>query len=48
MVKFVSLKQLLKEFPEKSSLYKKFIKEKAISYDDPESLIRLVKFIELN
>ena len=48
MVKFVSLKQLLKEFPEKSSLYKKFIKEKDISYEDTESLIRLVKFMELN
>ncbi len=48
LVKFVSLKQLLKEFPEKSSLYKKFIKEKGISYDDTKSLIRLVKFMALN
>ena len=48
LIKFVSIKQLLKKFPEKSSLYKKFIKEKDIAYDDPESLIRLVKFMELN
>jgi hypothetical protein len=48
LVKFVSLKQLLKEFPEKSSLYKKFIKEKEISCGDPESLIRLVKYMESN
>jgi len=48
LIKFYSLKQLLKEFPEKSSLYKKFMKEKDISYDDPDGLIRLVKFMELN
>lgn len=48
LIKFISLKQLMKELPEKSSLFKKFIREKDISYDDPQSLVRLVQFLELN
>lgn len=48
LIKFVSLKFLLKEFPEKSGSAKKFIRENSVSYDDPESLVKLVKFLESN
>lgn len=46
LYKFVSIKFLLKEFPEKTNLAKKFIRENNISYDDEASLIKLVTFLE--
>jgi len=48
LLKFVSLKFLLKEFPEKSDAAKKFIRENNVSYEDAESLVKLVCFLEAN
>lgn len=48
LLKFVSLKFLLKEFPEKSDAAKKFIRENNVSYEDAESLVKLVRFLEAN
>lgn len=48
LLKFVSLKFLLKEFPEKSGAAKKFIRENNVSYENPESVIKLVRFLETN
>jgi len=46
LLKFVSLKFLLKEFPEKSAAAKKFIRENNVSYENWESVIKLVRFLE--
>lgn len=46
LIKFVSLKFLLKEFPQKADTAKKFIRKNNVSYDDPESLVQLVRFLE--
>jgi len=48
LIKFVSIRQLLKFFEDKSSQFKKFVKENDVSYDDQESLIKLVAFLESN
>lgn len=48
LLKFVSLKFLLKEFPEKSGAAKQFIRENNVSYDNPESMVKLIKFLESN
>lgn len=44
----VSLKQLTKQFSDKSDLVKKFIKENKTKFENPESLIELIKFLEQN
>lgn len=46
LLKFVSLKFLLKEFPQKSAAAKKFIRENNVSYENWESVIKLVRFLE--
>jgi len=48
LIKFVSLRQLSKVFGEKSSQFKKYTKEHNVSYDDPESLVGLIRFLESN
>ena len=45
---FVSLRQLSKIFSAKSDLFKKFVKEKKVDYDDQESIVQLIKFMENN
>lgn len=46
LLKFVSIKFLLKEFTEKSAAAKKFIRENNVSYENWESVIKLVRFLE--
>lgn len=48
LMKFISLRQLSKIFGEKSSQFKKYTKEHDVSYDNQESLIGLIRFLELN
>ena len=45
-VMFVSLRQLSKQFGDKSDLFKKFVKDNKVDYDNQESLIALVKYME--
>ena len=45
-VMFVSLRQLSKQFGDKTELFKKFVKENKVDYDNQESMIALVKFME--
>lgn len=46
--KFINLRQLSKVFPDKSSQFKKYVKENHVSYDNQESLIGLIRFLESN
>ena len=48
MILCVSMKHLTKQFDEKSNLVKKFIKEHKTKFENPESLIELIKFLEQN
>jgi len=48
LLKFVSLRQLSKSFEEKSNQFKKYTKENDVSYDDPESMVGLIRFLESN
>lgn len=48
LIKFISVRQLSKIFGEKSSQFKKYTKENDVSYDDPESLVGLIRFLETN
>jgi len=48
LIKFFSLRQLSKVFGEKSIQFKKYTKENDVSYDDPESLVGLIRFLESN
>ena len=46
LVKFVSLRQLTKIFPEKSEMVKKHIKSNEVSFDDPQSVSRFIRLLE--
>lgn len=48
LIKFVSLRQLSKSFEDKSGLFKKYVKDNNVSYDDQKSLIGLIRFLESN
>jgi hypothetical protein len=45
---FLNLRQLSKQFDEKSDLFKKYVKENKVNYENQESLIGLIKFLEAN
>lgn len=46
LVKFISVRQLLKEFPEKASQIKKYMKDHDVSYDNQSSLVDIIRYIE--
>ena len=48
LVKFVSLRQLAKIFEDKSGPFKKYVKENHVSYNDPESMAGLIRFLGSN
>ena len=43
---FLNLRQLAKQFDQKSDEFKKYVKEKKVKYEDQESLLGLVKYME--
>lgn len=43
---FLSLRQLSKQFSDKADLFKKYVKENKVTYEDEESLIALIKYME--
>ncbi len=43
-----SLRQLAKQFDDKSDSFKKFVKEHKIKIEDPENVVDLIKFLEQN
>jgi hypothetical protein len=45
---FVNLRQLAKLFDDKSDSFKKYVKENKVKYENEESLIGLIKFMEQN
>jgi hypothetical protein len=47
-IMFLNLRQLSKQFEDKSALFKKYVKEHKVDYDNQESLIGLIKFMEQN
>jgi hypothetical protein len=44
----LSLRQLSKQFDEKSDQFKKYVKENKVNYENQKSLIGLIKFLEAN
>ena len=40
------MKDLKKLYPEKADLFKKYVKKNKVKYDNPESLIRLIDYME--
>jgi hypothetical protein len=48
LLKFYSIRQLSKFFEEKSNQFKTYVKENNVKYDDPESLIGLIRFLSSN
>jgi hypothetical protein len=46
--KFVSIRQLIKLFGEKEELLKKYVKKHDVKYDNQESIVGLIKYIEMN
>jgi hypothetical protein len=43
---FLNLRQLAKQFEQKSTEFKKYVKENKVKYEDQESLLGLVKYME--
>lgn len=48
LISFLNLRQLTKQFDDKSDQIKKFTKENKVKYEDIDSLIKLIRFIEQN
>jgi hypothetical protein len=46
LTQFVSLRQLSKLFSDKSDLFKKYVKENKVDYENQESLIAVIKYME--
>ena len=44
----ISLRQLAKQFDDQSDLFKKYVKEHKVKFEDPESQVELIKFLEQN
>ncbi|MEI7828235.1 MAG: hypothetical protein WCI31_00625 [Prolixibacteraceae bacterium] len=42
----INMRQLAKQFDDKSDQFKKFVKENKVKYDDQEGILSLVKFME--
>lgn len=47
-VLFLNLRQLSKQFENKADLFKKYVKENKVKYEDEARLIELIKFMEKN
>jgi hypothetical protein len=45
---FVNLRQLARLFEDKSDLFKKYVKENKVKYENEESVVGLIKFMEKN
>lgn len=45
MEKFISVRQLSKLFPDKSALFKDYLKKNQVKYNDEKSIIGLVKYL---
>lgn len=48
LTKFVSIRQLIKLFGEKKKIIKLYVKENAVDYDNQESVVGLMRFLEGN
>lgn len=46
VVGFVNLRQLAKQFSDKSDQFRKYVKENKVTYEDEDSLVSLVKYME--
>lgn len=43
---FISLRQLSKLFEDKADLFKKYVKEHKVTYENQESIVELIKYME--
>jgi len=46
--KFVSIKQLMKFYDDKKVLFKDYVSNHNVKYDDPECIVQLIKYLETN
>jgi hypothetical protein len=46
--KFINMKQLMKLYDDKKDLYKAYVKTHKVKYDDQESIVQLIKYLETN
>jgi hypothetical protein len=42
----LNMRQLAKQFDDKSDQFKKFVKENKVKYDDPDGMVALIKYLE--
>ncbi|HWS00479.1 MAG TPA: hypothetical protein VN249_07670 [Prolixibacteraceae bacterium] len=43
---FINIRQLSKQFDDKSDIFKKYVKEHKVTYENQDSLIELIKYME--
>ncbi len=48
LTQFLNLRQLSKQFDNKAAQFKKYVKDNKVDYDDPASMVGLIKFLEQN
>ena len=48
LTKFVSIKQLMKFYDDKKVLFKEYVNNNDVKYDDPECILQLIKYLESN
>jgi hypothetical protein len=46
--KFINLKQLMKLYDDKKDLFKAYVNEHEVKYDNQESIVQLIKYLETN
>jgi len=48
MYKFKNMRELKKLYKEKEELFKPYVKEYGVKYDNRESIIQLIEYLESN
>lgn len=46
--KFINMRQLMKLYDDKGNLFKAYVKKHDVKYDNQESIIQLIKYLETN
>lgn len=46
--KFINMKQLMKLYDDKKDLFKAYVKKNDVTYNNQESIVQLIKYLETN
>lgn len=46
--KFINMRQLMKLYDDKEDLYKAYVKNNVVEYNNQESIVQLIKYLEIN